>query len=283
MSILSIQSQTVYGHVGNSAATFALQRLGYEVLSIPTVMFSNHPGHQGMRGATVEAELISDLAAGLAERGFLDDCEAGLSGYLGSPANGVAMIAAIERMRANAPDALYLCDPVIGDTGSGIYVDADLPAFFRDVALPAADIVTPNRFELEILSGRSIRTTADALAACDAVRVRGPAVVLCTTLDVPDRAPDQAHALAVDRDEAWLVSTPLLADPPHGAGDLFAAMVLAGIMELDDLPAALAQAAATTYGVLAHSVAQGASELLLIDAQDELVAPSWDPVLAKLR
>src|SRR5437868_5794790 len=174
MNILSIQSHVAYGHVGNAAATFPLQRIGVEVWPIHTVQFSNHTGYGAWTGRVFEAALIGELVDGIAARGVLGTCDGVLSGYMGSADTGAAILDAVARVKAANPSARYCCDPVIGDVGRGVYVRADVPEFMRECALPAADIVTPNQFELDLLSGTATATLAGALSAVEGLRARGP-------------------------------------------------------------------------------------------------------------
>ena len=165
MNILSIQSHVAYGHVGNAAATFPLQRIGVEVWPIHTVQFSNHTGYGAWTGRVFEAAMITELVRGIAERGVLGRCDGVLSGYMGSAETGAAILDAVAQVKAANPRARYCCDPVIGDIGRGIYVRPGIPEFMREHALPMADIVTPNQFELEHLVGRTGASARDALAA----------------------------------------------------------------------------------------------------------------------
>ena len=281
MNILSIQSHVAYGHVGNAAAVFALQRLGAEVWPLHTVQYSNHKGYGTWTGRDFSAAHIRDLVKGLAARGALAACDAVLSGYVGPAAMGAAIEQAVKRTRRANPAALYACDPVMGDHagegGSGsLYVAADIPDFFRARALPLADIVTPNRFELEILSGRPIASLDDALAAARGVLKMGPKVLLLTSLRVESTSPEEIEMLAVTAEAAWRVRTPFLRlDPtPNGAGDTVAAVFLARYLKTRQVPAALGHAAAAIYAVIAATRAAGTRELQLIAAQDELVSPA---------
>ena len=154
--ILSIQSAVAYGHVGNSAAVFPLQRLGFEVWPVNTVLFSNHTGYGAWRGRVVALDWVEEIIEGIAERGAIPRTRAVLSGYLGDPSLGEAVLRTVARVRAERPDMLYACDPVMGDEGRGFFVKPGIPEFFRDHAVPAADIVTPNQFELAWLAGRPV-------------------------------------------------------------------------------------------------------------------------------
>jgi pyridoxine kinase len=273
LNILSIQSQVAYGHVGNAAAVFALQRLGHEVWPIPTVEFSNHPAHGGYGGRINGAGLISGLVEGLKERGFLAQCDAILSGYMGSVANGATSLLALEMVREQNPAALYVCDPVFGHAGRGIFVADGLPEFFRDKAVPAADIVTPNQFELEWLTDHKIDNLEQALEACQLLRSQGPHTILCTSLSRADAAADVIETLLVNADGAWLAETRRLDGEMFGAGDLFAALYLGHCLTEPDPALALSRAVSGTWAVLQATVAKGGGELALIAAQDNMINP----------
>tara|TARA_Y100001934_G_scaffold199026_1_gene234564 strand:- start:7884 stop:8735 length:852 start_codon:yes stop_codon:yes gene_type:complete len=274
MNIFSLQSQVVYGHVGNSAAIFPLQRLGHEVWGIPTVLFSNHPKHEGFRGRVVDPAQIRDLAQGLDEQGCLRRCDAVLSGYLGNMESGQAVQEAIRMARTGNPGLIVCCDPVMGHEQDGFFVSEDLRHFIRDQLIPSADIITPNQFETEYLVGHPLGSLSDALAACDQVRDRGPKQVVVTSLSVSEVAVDRIGTLAAGEAGAWLVTTPRLSGGLFGAGDLFAALLLGNFMLDRDTTAALRLATASTYGILAATVAARSDVLELIPAQNEIVAPS---------
>ncbi len=154
MNILSIQSHVAYGHVGNDAAVFPLQRMGVEVWPIHTVQFSNHTGYGDWKGRVFDAAMITEVLAGIEQRGVLGGCDGVLSGYMGSADIGGAILDAVKAVKRANPVAKYCCDPVIGDVGRGIFVREGIPEFMRNEAVPAADIVTPNQFELDFLTKR---------------------------------------------------------------------------------------------------------------------------------
>jgi pyridoxine kinase len=274
MNILSIQSHVTYGHVGNSAAVFALQRLGCEVWPIHTVQFSNHLGYGGFRGAAVDAALVGDIVTGLAERGVLASCEGVLSGYMGSAEIGAAILDVVARVKAANPNARYCCDPVIGDVGPGVYVRPGIVELLTQHAVPAADVLTPNQFELEQLTKRSVTMIAEALAAVEALRQRGPRAVLVTSLHTAETPGDRIDVLACDADGAFRVRTPRLDSTVNGAGDAVAALFFAHYLHTGSAAEAASRAVSSIFGILRRTAAAGARELLLIEAQEELVAPS---------
>ena len=273
-AVLSVQSRVAYGHVGNAASVFALQRLGVEAWALDTVAFSNHTGHGAWRGAVVPADAIAGLFEGIAALGILPSIGAVLSGYLGDAATGPVLLDIVARVRAANPEALFCVDPVIGDVDTGSYVTAGIAEFFRDRALASADIATPNQFELEYLTGRPIRGLAEAAHAADALRARGPKIVLVTSLAAAPAAIDRMTMLASGPDGAWAVETPRLPLVVNGCGDVTAAVFLAQLLRGRSLPEALALTAASIFAVIETTLRLGRYELALVAAQDELAAPS---------
>ncbi len=274
MNILSIQSWVAYGHVGNAAAVFPMQRLGHEVWAVNTVQFSNHPGYGGFRGQVFSADAVREVVRGIADRGALPSCDAVLSGYLGDASIGEAVLDAVKSVKSANPNALYCCDPVIGDVGPGVYVREDIPEFMRTHALPAADIVTPNRFELQLLAGRPASTLREIRAAIDVLHGMGPRVVLATSVDGPETPGDTIDLLASAGDECFRLRTPKLAMSVNGAGDALAALFLAHYLATVSAREALENASSSIFGLLKRTAEAGSREPLLVAAQDEFVSPS---------
>ena len=272
--ILAISSQVAYGHVGNSAAVFALQRLGHEVWPLPTVLYSNHPGHGDFDGESVRPELLGALLEGLSRRGALERCGGVLSGYFRDAAQVAIAAQAVAAVMAANAEAVICCDPAIGDRHTGLYVPEATAVAIAEHLLPAAHIVTPNHFELEYLAKERFDTLDGALAAASALRARGPEIVICTSLEERDAPPGTLATLAASGSGAWLVRTPALEGAPHGAGDLLAALYLAAFMATHDAAVSLVRAVSGTFAVIEASVAAGADELALIAAQDQLQAPA---------
>ena len=273
-NILSVQSWVSYGHVGNASAVFPLQRLGAEVWAINTVQFSNHTGYGAWRGQVFGAELVNDLVEGIAERGALPRCDAVLSGYMGAAEIGEAVLSAASRVKAANPAAMYCCDPVIGDVGRGVFVRPGIPEFMRDRALPAADIATPNQFELEWVTGRTVATLKDAKAAVAAMQSRGPRCVLVTSLRVEDTPADAMDLLAGEGGAFWRLRTPLLPLNVNGAGDAIAALFLFHRLRWGEARVALSAAASSIYGLLRRTAEAGSREIMTVAAQEEFVTPT---------
>ncbi|WP_182524634.1 pyridoxal kinase PdxY [Nocardioides dongkuii] len=273
MQILSIQSSVAYGHVGNSAAVFPLQRLGHEVWPVLTVHFSNHTGYGAWRGPLLAPTDVADVIAGIADRGVLGEVDAVLSGYQGDPAVGAVILDTVAQVKALNPDAIYCCDPVMGDVGRGMFVRPGIPEFMRDTVVPQADVLTPNHFELDFLAGRTTTTMAEVLDAVDEVRDRGPRDVLVTSVLTADGAADHLDVVAVSDEGAWAVTTPLLPIAPNGCGDVTAALYLAHLRSTGSPAAALGATTSTVFAILEQTIAAGTREIQLVAAQEAIAHP----------
>jgi len=274
MNILSIQSHVAYGHVGNAAATFPLQRIGVEVWPIHTVQFSNHTGYGAWTGRVFDAGLITELVQGISERGVLGQCDGVLSGYMGSAEIGAAILDAVARVRAANAKARYCCDPVIGDVGRDVFVRPGIPEFMREHAVPAADVITPNQFELDHLTGRPSATRRDALATIDALHALGPKAIMVTSLHTDETPPDAIDLVASDAAGRFRVRTPKLPISINGAGDAIAALFFAHYLRTGSAAEALSRATSSVFGVLKRTAEKGSREILLVEAQDQFVSPS---------
>jgi pyridoxine kinase len=274
MNILSIQSWVAYGHVGNAAAMFPMQRLGHEVWAVNTVQFSNHTGYGAWRGSVFSGEAVREVVAGIAERGALERCDGVLSGYMGDAAIGEAILEAVAQVKAVRPDALYCCDPVIGDVGRGVFVRPGIPEFMRSRAVALADIITPNHFELELLAGFEAKTPPDLVAALEKVHALGPKVIVATSVHGVDTPTDAIDLVVSGPQGRFRVRTPHLPVSVNGAGDAIAALFFVHYLETRDAGEALSRAASSIYGLLKRTAEAGSREILLVDAQDEFVQPT---------
>ncbi|AWN38954.1 pyridoxal kinase PdxY [Methylobacterium radiodurans] len=274
MKVLSIQSHVAYGHVGNASAVFPMQRLGVEVWPIHTVQFSNHTGYGAWRGRVFDGPSIEELVAGISERGVLGTCDGVLSGYMGSADIGTAILRAVAAVRAANPAALYCCDPVMGDAGRGVYVRPGIPEFMRERAVPGADIVTPNQFELEALTGLATATLDGAKAGVRALQALGPRVVLVTSLMTEATPGGSIDLLAGEGGQFWGLRTPRLSLDVNGAGDCIAALFYVHYARTGSAALALGMAGASVYGLLKRTAEAGSREILTVAAQEEFVAPS---------
>ncbi|WP_459695562.1 pyridoxal kinase PdxY [Acidisoma sp. C75] len=273
MNILSIQSWVAYGHVGNAAAVFPMQRLGAEVWAVNTVQFSNHTGYGAWRGAATAPDMIRELVLGIEERGVLPGCDALLSGYLGDPLVAEAVLDARARLRAANPRALYCADPVIGDEDRGVYVRPGVAELIRARIVPAADILTPNLFELKHLTGLPCGTLGEVKAAVAALQQAGPRIVLVTSLRTEETPPDCLDMLAADGARFFRLRAPLLPLAVNGAGDAVAALFLVHILRTGSVAEALSAAGSAIHAVLRRTAELGQREIALIAAQEALVRP----------
>lgn len=279
--IISIQSHVAYGYVGNRAAVFPLQRLGCDVTAINTVQFSNHTGYGTFTGEVFTPAHLKDVLDGVEALTGLGNVQAVLSGYMGDEGIGRAVLESVARVREANPGALYCCDPVMGDVGRGFFVREGIPVWMRDHAVSAADIVTPNQFELAFLSDQSIHCLDDVLAATARLREQGPRVVLVTSLDIDDSASDTIEMLVDTELGSWRIATPRFdfPVPPNGAGDFTAAVFLACCLRDEDGvtaegPArALERTAEAVHALFTHTWQAGTRELAMIQAQNDIVAP----------
>ena len=274
MNLLSIQSHVAYGHVGNSAAVFPLQRMGVEVWPIHTVQFSNHTGYGNWQRQVFDARTIREVIGGIEQRGVLGECDGVLSGYMGGVDVGAAVLDAVATVKRANPSARYACDPVIGDAGRGIFVARGIPEFMKERAVPAADIITPNQFELDYLAGCESRTLADVLAAVMIVHDLGPRAILVTSLHTAETPAETIDLLASDETGCFRLRTPKLPLVVNGAGDAIAALFFAHYLRSGKIDEALSRAGSAIFGVLTKTAQAGADEIQLVAAQDEIVQPS---------
>jgi pyridoxine kinase len=274
MTVISIQSQVAYGHVGNSAAVFPMQMLGIDVIAVPTTLLSNRPGYKTIRGRILDADLVADLLAGIEERGAIDSCQIILSGYLGSPQIARVVTEFITRAKTNNPRLIYCCDPVLGDSDPGLYVQGEIPPIFRDSLCPLADIITPNHFELEWLSGAKANTIDEVIKNARALSARGPSTVVVTGAQLADTPEDRVDTIAIEGSSVWRLSTPKLPIRPSGTGDLFSSLFVSSLVRGSDTRGALEDAVSTTFAVLERTVAAGTEEMRIVESASSFSHPS---------
>jgi pyridoxine kinase len=271
--ILSIQSSVAYGHVGNSASVFPLQRLGHEVWPVYTVHFSNHTGYGAWRGPMLAADDVRDVITGIEERGVLGQVDAVLSGYQGGEEIGDVILDAVARVKAANPAATYTCDPVMGNAKSGCFVHPAIPVLLRERVVPQADLITPNQFELGYLTGTEPTDLESTLASVDAARSMGPSSVLVTSVERPDAEPETLEMLAVTPEGAWLVTTPRLPLKANGSGDVTAALFTGHYRSTGDAADALARTTSSVWDLLRTTHESGERELQLVESQQYYAEP----------
>lgn len=283
MKVLSIQSAVAYGHVGNSAAVFPLQRIGVEVLPVYTVNFSNHTGYGAWRGPLIAPDDVRDVITGIEERGVFDKIDVILSGYQGSEGIADVIVDAVARVKAANPSAVYACDPVMGNAKSGCFVAPAIPELLREKVVPVADIITPNQFELGFLTGTDPHTIEETLASADAARAMGPDTVLVTSVERPDREDGTIEMMAVTPQGAWIVTTPLLPMKANGSGDVTAALFTAHYTRTGDAADALARTASSVFDLLEATHRSGERELQLVESQEAYAHPRLQFAVRQVR
>jgi pyridoxine kinase len=275
MKVLSIQSAVAYGHVGNSAAVFPLQRIGVEVLPVYTVNFSNHTGYGAWRGPLISPDDVRDVILGIEDRGVFPQIDAVLSGYQGGEGIGDVILDAVARVKAANPDAIYACDPVMGNAKSGCFVAPAIPVLLRER--------TPNQFELGFLTGTEPDTLESTLDAADLARAMGPRTVLVTSVERPDREPGTIEMLVVNDFGAWIVQTPLLPMKANGSGDVTAALFTAHYLRTDDAADALARTVSSVFDLLQRTHESGERELQLVESQEFYANPRLQFEVTRVR
>ncbi len=268
-TVLSIQSSVAAGHVGNDAAALPLQLQGFEVWAIPTVLFSNHPAHGSHKGRVLPAAEVAALLGGIEDSYGFSECGAVLSGYLGAAATGTIVARTVRRVRRANPAALYVCDPVFGDHGRR-YVAAEVVETIRRDLVPLADILVPNAFEASELSGIAISGVADACRAATALSNSGKRQVVITGVE----AGESLVTVVADKGNCRQIATPRIDHPAHGAGDLFAALLLTHLLRGDAITAAVSRAVSSVFGVVEQAAKTGASDLPLVATQKLVVLPA---------
>lgn len=256
--VLAISSQVIRGHIGLCAVAPALQRLGHEVWPVPTVILSNHLGHPHAAGQRIEAGTLDQLLAALDHNGWLGEIDAVLTGYLPSADHTAVAAELIRRLKSERP-VVYLCDPVLGDDPNGLYIDPDAASAIRDQLVRLADIITPNRFELEWLSGRSLVTVESLKEAAHALS--GGTVVVTSAA----RRGDMLDNLLVTASGTSRTTVTWRPDVPHGTGDFFSGLFIGHL--LNGLPEteALARSAASVEAAIEASAGHNELTLALQD------------------
>ncbi|MHA7127118.1 pyridoxal kinase PdxY [Janibacter indicus] len=282
-TILSIQSHVAYGHVGNSASVFPMQRLGVEVWPVHTVNFSNHTGYGAWRGPLMDPADVADVITGIGEREAFAEVDAVLSGYQGGAGIGATILEAVAAVKAVNPEAIYACDPVMGNAKSGCFVHESIPVLLREQVVPQADLITPNQFELGFLTETEPETLEETLASVDAARAMGPSTILVTSVLRPDRPEGTIEMLACHEDEAWIVRTPHLPLKANGSGDVTAALFTSHWLRSRDLQQALGATVSAVFDLLQLTLDSGRRELQLVQAQEAYAHPRMQFEVTRVR
>lgn len=276
-SVLSIQSHVVFGHAGNRAATFPMQRLGVEVWPLNTVQFSNHTQYKKWTGMVMPASHLIDIVDGIEYIDELVHCDAVLSGYMGSPEQGEAIIEIVKRVKKANPNAWYFCDPVMGHPEKGCFVASGVAQFLCETALPFSDYIAPNILELETLTNKKIVNIDEAIIASQTLCEQGPKMVLVKHLSRAGLDKNKFEMLLVSKTDVWHIQRPLVdfgERQPVGVGDLTSGLFLADLL-LGKTPLdAFEHTTSAVYAVMQETLKRQQYELQLVAAQDEIVAPN---------
>jgi len=255
--VLSIQSHVVSGYVGNKSATFPLQLLGFEVDTINSVQFSNHTGYKaGVRGQVLDDTQLQELIDGL-DANCINHYSHIINGYIGSKSFLTKLASVVGHLKTVNPELVYVCDPVMGDTGPGLYVPAELLPVYKEVILPLADICLPNQFEAELLTDRKIRTEEDARQVMDLLHSRGPSTVILSSTELGSDKFLLGLASRVTDGVKTVVRLEIPKFPAAfvGTGDLFTALCTAWLSKTDgDIKVCLERTIATMQAVLTRTL-----------------------------
>jgi len=266
-AVIVVSSHVARGSVGNRAAVFALETLGFPVWAVPTVILPWHPGHSRATRIVPPPAEFAALMNDLEGSHWLGEVGAVLSGYLGDAEQAKAVASLVGAVKARNPRALYLCDPVMGD-GDGLYVPEATAAAMRDLLIPIADIATPNRYELAWMAGTLLD---DIRAVTQAALTAGPPTMLVTS--APPMMNGSIANFLLTPSQALLAEHRLIDRPPNGLGDLTSAVYLARIMSGQTAEKALQSTTAAVYEILARTAKRGGDELQLETDSQSLSHP----------
>ena len=260
--------------MGNKAATFPLQLLGFDVDVINSVHFSNHTGYpNGFKGEIMNGEQLSTILDGLEQNNLLSNIKHLLTGYIGSVTFLRSVLNVLQTLKRYNPTIRYVCDPVMGDDGK-LYVPHDLVSIYRSDVIPLANVVTPNQFEIELLTRIDIQTIDDAIRACQALHRLGPDLVVITSLTLNNHDNGDIDTCQEEKKEIitilasqrvkhksanntefvlWTIDTPKVPGRFTGTGDVTAALFLAWTAKTNDLKVTLEKVASTMYSLISST------------------------------
>ena len=266
-AVIVISSHVVRGSVGNRAAVFALESLGFPVWALPTVVLPWHPGHGPSTRLTFGESDFDHAIDDLIGAPWLSEVKAVLTGYFGNAAQPHSVARLVRALRHHNPDLLYVCDPVMGDVG-GLYIREETAVAIRDELLPLASVATPNRYELEWLVGARLSTNAEIMEAALSL---GPSRMLVTSA-VPMMAGGTGN-LYLSGKHALLAEHRLIENPPNGLGDLTSALLLARLLAGVPEERAVQLTTASVFEILARTAKRGGDELTLESDASSLSTP----------
>lgn len=275
-NILSIQSHVAFGHAGNSSAVFPMQRMGYNVIDVNTVLFSNHTGYGEWGGDFVSLDTVKSVLQGVQQRGAYTHTKAVVTGYMGSPVLGDTIMQTIATVKSQSAKCVYVCDPVFGDVGRGIFAINGIAQYFRDVAVKQANICTPNLFELGWLTDTDPKTIDDIIVSARMLLNTHTHTVVVTSADHTDTSVGTIEMLAITASDCYRVITPKvnMVLPPNGSGDATTALFTTHYLDTDaDLQLSLARTASSIYEIFKATAACESFELQIIRAGDKIAYP----------
>ncbi|MCT8763674.1 pyridoxal kinase PdxY [Glaesserella parasuis] len=274
-NLISIQSHVVYGYAGNKSATFPMQLLGVDVWALNTVQFSNHTQYAKWTGMVLPKEQIGEIVRGIDEIGELHRCDAIISGYIGSADQVEGIVNAVNYVKQRNPNAVYLCDPVMGHPDKGCIVADGVKEGLVKIAMKAADIITPNLVELRELSGLTVDDFSQAIEAVKVILAQGPKKVLVKHLSKVGQDPTKFEMLLANQEGIWHISRPLhtFAKDPVGVGDLTAGLFMANLLNGKSDIEAFEHTANAVNEVMQITHDSGLYELQIIAAREFIVNP----------
>jgi pyridoxine kinase len=295
--VLSIQSHVVHGYVGNKAAVFPLQLLGFDVDFINSVHFSSHTGYKHFpHGEVMNGNQLRTILKGLEDNGLLEDIGYMLTGYIGSISFLEAVLDVLKTVKTHNPNLRFVCDPVMGDNGK-FYVPQELAKVYQDVVIPQADVVTPNQFEAEQLTGIKVNSMLTAKRACEALHAMGPSIVFITSAIMEDQDGGASKNISIFASkrisssksetnnktdtvyEMWRIECPLIPGNFTGTGDVTASLLLGHLAKTsDDLPVVMEKVINTMYVLIdrthkAKGLTVQSTKLKLIQSKDIIESP----------
>ncbi|MEE6032772.1 MULTISPECIES: pyridoxal kinase PdxY [Avibacterium] len=273
--LLSIQSHVVYGYAGNKSATFPMQLLGIDVWALNTVQFSNHTQYGQWTGMVMPPEQIGEIVQGIDNIGQLHQCDAVISGYIGAAEQVEEIINAVQKVKSRNPNAVYLCDPVMGHPDKGCIVADGVKENLINLAMAKADIITPNLVELRELSGLPVENFAQAIEAVKVILSKGPKKVLVKHLSKVGQDPSQFEMLLANQEGIWHISRPLhqFKKEPVGVGDLTAGLFMANLLNGKSDVEAFEHTANAVNDVMTVTQQQDNYELQIVAAREQIVRP----------
>ncbi|MFZ7223732.1 pyridoxal kinase PdxY [Avibacterium avium] len=273
--LLSIQSHVVYGYAGNKSATFPMQLLGIDVWALNTVQFSNHTQYGQWTGMVMPPEQIGEIVQGIDNIGQLHQCDAVISGYIGAAEQVEEIINAVQKVKSRNPNAVYLCDPVMGHPDKGCIVADGVKENLINLAMAKADIITPNLVELRELSGLPVENFAQAIEAVKVILAKGPKKVLVKHLSKVGQDPSQFEMLLANQEGIWHISRPLhqFKKDPVGVGDLTAGLFMANLLNGKSDVEAFEHTANAVNDVMTVTQQQDNYELQIVAAREQIVRP----------